>query len=97
LLVHALWLSLVTTFFPALAASLHGALAQSEAYRLHATSERLKLELEGAIERIAAALRLAESGTRERLKAAIEAAVALILEEHQDWQMLVRPHHLPLA
>ena len=41
LLVHTLWLSLVTTFFPALAASLHGALAQSEAYRLGATSERL--------------------------------------------------------
>ena len=34
LLVHTLWLSLVTTFFPALGASLHGALAQSEAYRL---------------------------------------------------------------
>jgi hypothetical protein len=97
LMIHTLWLSLVTTFFPALAASLHGALAQSEAYRLHATSERLKVELQGAIERVAAALRVAESETRERLTAAIEAAVALILEEHQDWQMLVRPHHLPLA
>jgi hypothetical protein len=31
------------------------------------------------------------------LKASIEAALALILEEHQDWHMLVRPHHLPLA
>ena len=24
-------------------------------------------------------------------------AIALILEEHQDWQMLVRPHILPLG
>ena len=24
-------------------------------------------------------------------------AIELILEEHQDWHMLVRPHHLPLA
>ena len=23
--------------------------------------------------------------------------IELILEEHQDWHMLVRPHHLPLA
>jgi hypothetical protein len=30
-------------------------------------------------------------------RAAIEAAIALILEEHQDWHMLVRPHQLPLA
>ena len=28
---------------------------------------------------------------------AIEAAIALILEEHQDWHLLVRPHNLPLA
>jgi hypothetical protein len=47
LLIHTLWLSLVTTFFPALGASLHGALAQSEAYRLGATSERLVVELQG--------------------------------------------------
>jgi hypothetical protein len=25
------------------------------------------------------------------------AAIALILEEHQDWHLLVRPHRLPLA
>ncbi len=31
LLIHTLWLSLITTFFPALGASLDGALAQSEA------------------------------------------------------------------
>jgi hypothetical protein len=31
------------------------------------------------------------------LKVAIDAALELILEEHQDWQMLVRPHHLPLG
>jgi hypothetical protein len=98
LMVHTLWLSLITTFFPALAASLHGALAQSEAYRLGATSERLVAELKGAIDRIRAAI---DAGATVEdvaaLKAAIEAAISLILEEHQDWHLLVRPHHLPLA
>jgi len=37
------------------------------------------------------------SGGVDALKAAIEAAIALILEEHQDWHLLVRPHNLPLA
>jgi hypothetical protein len=98
LLLHALWLSLVTTFFPALGASLHGALAQSEAYRLSVTSERLVGELENSIERIRTALGT-EIGAPDvpGIKNSIEDALALILEEHQDWQMLVRPHHLPLA
>jgi hypothetical protein len=98
LVIHTLWLSLVTTFFPALGASLHGALAQSEAYRLGTTSERLVGELQGAIGRIQTALR-GENSTGDviGLKAAIEAAIALILEEHQDWHLLVRPHNLPLA
>lgn len=98
LVIHSMWLSLITMFFPALGASLHGALAQSEAYRLGATSERLMDELQGAIDRIQAALKardLADSATD--IKAAIESAIALILEEHQDWHMLVRPHHLPLG
>jgi hypothetical protein len=106
LLVHTLWLSLITTFFPALGASLHGALAQSEAYRLSVTSERLVRELQLSVERIRQAL--AEAGATAHslgarvshaaaVKASIEDALALILEEHQDWQMLVRPHHLPLA
>jgi len=89
--MHTLWLSIITTFFPALGAGLHGALAQSEAYRLGTTSERLVGELQGAIDKIRAA---ADADT---LKASIEAAIALILEEHQDWHMLVRPHHLPLG
>jgi hypothetical protein len=98
LVVHTLWLSLVTTFFPALGASLHGALAQSEAYRLGTTSERLVAELQGAIDRIRSTLD--ENGAMtdvKTLKAAIEAAIALILEEHQDWHLLVRPHNLPLG
>jgi hypothetical protein len=98
LAVHTLWLSLVTTFFPALGASLHGALAQSEAYRLGTTSQRLVGELQGAMDRIRAALHDADpEGKIVALKAAIEAAIALILEEHQDWHLLVRPHNLPLA
>ena len=98
LALHTLWLSLVTTFFPALGASLHGALAQSESYRLGTTSERLVAELQGAIDRIRAALDDGGSTTgATALKAAIEAAIALILEEHQDWHLLVRPHNLPLA
>jgi hypothetical protein len=98
LAIHTLWLSLVTTFFPALGASLHGALAQSEAYRLSATSERLVVELKGAMDRIRGAIDVNGTvGADSALKASIEAAIALILEEHQDWNLLVRPHHLPLA
>jgi hypothetical protein len=97
LLVHTLWLTLVTTFFPALAASLHGALAQSEAYRLGATSERLEHDLQAAIDNIRQALDANPQGGAQALKASVEAAVALILEEHQDWHMLVRPHQIPLA
>jgi hypothetical protein len=98
LMVHSIWLSVITTFFPALAASLHGALAQSEAYRLGATSERLQAELSGAISRIRAALaRQDPSPGVASIKESIQEAIELILEEHQDWHMLVRPHHLPLG
>jgi hypothetical protein len=98
LVVHTLWLSLITTFFPALGASLHGALAQSEAYRLSTTSERLAVELQDAVSSIRATLDIRhESPSIEAIKGAIGAAIELIMEEHQDWHMLVRPHHLPLA
>ena len=98
LVVHTVWLSLVTTFFPALGASLHGALAQSEAYRLSTTSEGLAADLLGAVERIRAALdESAPPGSVDRLKKSISDALGLILEEHEDWHMLVRPHRLPLA
>jgi hypothetical protein len=103
LLIHTIWLSVITTFFPALGASLHGALAQSEAYRLGNTSERLAAQLKGAIDRIGtlsdATLSDAIDSSSDvaALKAAIEAAIALILEEHQDWHLLVRPHDLQLA
>ncbi|MBV8853111.1 MAG: hypothetical protein JOY91_06905 [Sinobacteraceae bacterium] len=98
LVIHTLWLSLVTTFFPALGASLHGALAQSEAYRLSSASERLTQELATMNDRIEASI--GAEGTaegNEALRSAVEAAIAMILEEHQDWNLLVRPHHLPLA
>lgn len=98
LLLHTIYLSMVTTFFPALGASLHGALAQSEAYRLGKTSERLVTQLKEAIDRIRAAFeQSASSGDLNALKTAIQAAIAVILEEHQDWHLLVRPHHLPLG
>jgi hypothetical protein len=96
--VHTVWLSVMTTFFPALGASLHGALAQSEAYRLGSTSERLWGELQRAIGSIRATLD-PQGAAPEPLavKQSVMAAIELILEEHQDWHMLVRPHHLPLA
>jgi hypothetical protein len=96
LAVHTLWLSLVTTFFPALGASLHGALAQSEAYRLSVSSDALASKLQGSIDRIKECMSTSPSNV-EALREAIEGALALILEEHQDWHMLVRPHHLPLG
>jgi hypothetical protein len=98
LAVHTLWLTLVTTFFPALGASLHGAIAQSEAYRLGHSSGRLMVELRDAIESIHRALEQFNKNKDEgSLREAIMAAIALILEEHQDWHLLVRPHRLPLA
>jgi hypothetical protein len=98
LMVHTIWLSVLTTFFPALAASLHGALAQSEAYRLGTTSERLEGELSGAIDRIRTALAQQDpTPGAPAIKQSIQEAIELILEEHQDWHMLVRPHHLPLG
>jgi hypothetical protein len=98
LAVHTVWLSVLTTFFPALGASLHGALAQSEAYRLGSTSERLWGELQRAIGSIRATLDIqAATPDAAPVKESVMAAIELILEEHQDWHMLVRPHHLPLA
>ena len=98
LVLHTIWLSVVTTFFPALGASLHGALAQSEAHRLSTTSERLAAELERSIAQIRAGLDEAKSaGDATSLKLAVEKAIALLLEEHQNWNLLVRPHHLPLG
>lgn len=97
LFIHSRWISLITTVFPALAAALHGALAQSEAYRLESASERVALELQKSVDDIEHALN-AEAGTRlEGVKTAVRGAVSLILQEHQDWYMLVRPHHLPLG
>jgi hypothetical protein len=98
LMVHTIWLAVMTTFFPALGASLHGALAQSEAYRLGQASESLAAKLEGAIERIRASLATVGAlGDVGSLKASIQDAIALILEEHHDWQRLVRPHRLSLG
>jgi hypothetical protein len=98
LMVHTIWLSVLTTFFPALAASLHGALAQSEAYRLGTTSERLQTELSSAIERIRAAIAHQDpTPGAPVIRESVQEAIELILEEHQDWHMLVRPHHLPLG
>lgn len=98
LLMHTIWLSLITTFFPALAASLHGALAQSEAYRLDNTSRRLVTQLGASIERIRSALSMAAADHNpEPVRIAIQGAMAIILQEHQDWHLLVRPHQLPLA
>lgn len=97
LVLHTIWLSLVTIFFPALGASLHGALAQTEAYRLAATSRRLSQELDEAIAAIAASAERTDEWAGDALRANIVEAVGLILGEHKDWHMLVRPHHLPLG
>jgi hypothetical protein len=60
--------------------------------------------LQGAIIRIQLTLDAANwtsppdlLASAESIKESIETAIALILEEHQDWQMLVRPHLLPLG
>jgi hypothetical protein len=93
LVLHTLYLSIVTTFFPALGASIHGAIAQSESYRLEASSSRLEKDLERAVARLEDATARGAVPVRE----AVREALSLILQEHQDWHMLVRPHALPLA
>ena len=98
LAVHTIWLSVITTFFPALGASLHGALAQSEAYRLGTTSERLVARLGAVIDRVRANTDAsAARGDVAPLKVSIREAIALILEEHKDWHLLVQPHGLKLG
>ena len=95
LALHTVWLSLAATFFPALGASLYGALAQSEAYRLGTTSARLAQDLEIAAKRIQA--NATPGADTAALKAEIEAALTLILEEYQDWSLLLRQQRLPMA
>jgi hypothetical protein len=80
LLIHALWLSLVMAFFPTLGASLYGALAQLEAYRLATSSDSLTKALEGAQRNIqTAAAERASGGGTVPVKNAIESALALIV------------------
>jgi hypothetical protein len=98
LFIHNLWLTLITTFFPSLAASLHGAIAQSEAYRLSMTSETLVADLAAAIQRINQQRSQADrSQALAEIKEFIGATITIVLQEHQAWHMLVRPHDLPLA
>src|SRR5271163_1561280 len=86
LVVHNMWLSVITTFFPALGASLHGALAQSETYRLGATSERIAADLQVAIGRIRSTVEHRDPyPSSDAIKESIQEAIELILEEHQDW------------
>lgn len=94
LVLHSMWLSFVTIFFPALGASLHGALAQTESYRLAASSRRLAGDLEKTMHRINEGL---AQGDTAQIRRAIEDGLVHILDEHRDWHMLVRPHHLPLG
>jgi hypothetical protein len=96
LFLHTMWLSLVTIFFPALGAALHGALAQSEAFRLEQTSTRLAARLTAAVAEVEAALAY-EVAQAAVVAQAVRNAVAAILDEHQDWHGTVRPHHIPLA
>ncbi|MES2018530.1 MAG: PGDYG domain-containing protein [Pseudomonadota bacterium] len=93
---HSLWLSMVTVFFPALGAALHGALAQSEAYRLEQSSKRLAAHLAHVITQVEHTL-AAESPMADSVAEAVQGAVAVILDEHQDWHGAVRPHHIPLG
>jgi len=96
LLWHSMWMTMATVFFPALGAALHGALAQSEAYRLEQASKRLAVHLDQVIADVEQTL-TSESPKAGNVAEAVQGAVAVILEEHQDWHGAVRPHHIPLA
>ncbi len=98
LVLHSLWLSVLAVFFPALGAALHGALAQTEAYRLEQSATRLIASMECAITGVEQALQhSAVSGDTAPLTAALQGAVSVILDEHQDWHGMVLPHHIPLG
>lgn len=97
LLLHARGLLIATTFFPALGAALHGAVAQSESYRLAIAAERMQPELTRAIRQVEEALLATDRSSVPSLKATLQTALSLLLEEHRDWHMLVRPHKLSLA
>lgn len=95
---HADLLLVATTAFPAMGAALHGALVQGEAHRLADTARQLDRQLgalAGELQQALAAQDLTERAAG--VHRAAFAALNLILEEHQDWHHLVRPHHLPLG
>ena len=94
---HLPWLLLVATVFPALGAALHGALAQSEAYRLEMNSSRLAAELLALQAALGAVDCGAPETARPHLRSLGQKALDLILAEHHDWHQLVRPHRLPLG
>lgn len=85
-------LLLATTVFPALGAALHGALAQSEAYRLEANSKHLAVRLRA----LQSAIDAPETVVT-RLPQLGKSALDLILSEHHGWHHVVRPHNLPLG
>jgi hypothetical protein len=96
---HAPWLLIATTSFPAFGAALHGALVQAEAHRLADASQQMAQALsalQARVEHTLQAPSLSGEPARELYETAYE-ALARILEEHQGWHMVVRPHHLPLA
>src|SRR4051812_47960368 len=64
LMVHSRWISLITTVFPALGAALHGALAQSESYRLESASARVARELRKSVDVLESLAKAAPGGTR---------------------------------
>lgn len=62
------------------------------------SAERLEFELGAHLSSIDAAL--AQTSLAERvaaLRAAVKATLPTLLDEHEDWLRLVRPHHLPLG
>ncbi|MBV8603935.1 MAG: hypothetical protein JO224_04560 [Pelomonas sp.] len=93
---HQPWLLLVATVFPALGAALHGALAQSEAYRLEMNSRRLAEALT-ALQAEVGAVDAAAADAPDALRALGHKALDTILAEHHDWYQLVQPHRLPLG
>jgi hypothetical protein len=85
-------MTLVTIFFPALGAALHGALVQSEASRIEQASTRLDYKLEQAVQAFGAT-----STQPDDVADWVQSSIAVLLDEHQDWHGTVRPHHIPLA
>jgi len=85
------WLLLITAFFPALAAALHGILTSFELERLSKNSERMVKRL-GELQKI---IKVCDKDPIKLRRYAVMTS-ELMFSEHDDWSSLMKVHQLDL-